>query len=82
MSANNKFWANVTMLKTPQLQLYLSHREKDAFERAVHSASTSNVLTGIDYKAMKLVEDLLNQALLRRAESEKSYSGAFRRGMV
>ena len=79
MSANNKFWANVTMLKSPQLQLYLNDREKDAFERAVHSASTSNVLTGIDSRAMQLVEELLKTVLQRRADSQKSYSAYYRR---
>lgn len=82
MSANNKFWANVEMLKTPQLQLYLTYREKDAFERAIHTARTNNVLTGIDYKAMQLVQELLESALQRRAESQKGYSGYYRRGMI
>ena len=41
MSANGKFWANVQMLRSPQLQLYLDHNEKEDLEISIED----NLLT-------------------------------------
>jgi len=73
MSANGKFWANVRMLQSPQLQLYLSHSEKDDLDRAIHKARGSNVLTGIDFRAAARVKELLDLAIERRNASQKNY---------
>jgi hypothetical protein len=73
MSANGKFWANVQMLQSPQLQLYLDHNEKEDLERAVYAARSNNVLTGIDFRSAARVKELLDLAIERREASQKNY---------
>lgn len=75
MSANAKFWANVRLLENKHLWVYLTHSEKDDFERAIQRARKSNnVLTGIDAEASATIERLLNLAVERQKESKKSYA--------
>jgi len=73
MSANGKFWANVRMLQSPQLQLYLSHSEKDEVDKAEDAASNINVLENIDSVDSKRVEELLCIAIERRDARQKNY---------
>lgn len=73
MSANGKFWANVRMLQSPQLQLYLSHSEKDEVDKAEDAASNINVLENINSVDSKRVEELLCIAIERRDARQKNY---------
>ena len=73
MSANGKFWANVRMLQSPQLQLYLSHSEKDEVDKAEDAASNISVLENIDSVDSKRVEELLCIAIERRDARQKNY---------
>lgn len=82
MSANGKFWANVEMLKSPQLRIYLDMNEMKILERCIESASVNNVLTGIDWRAAANVQKLVELVIQRQKDSQKSYHssyGAFRR---
>lgn len=81
MSANNKFWANVNMLRAPQVNIHLYNSEKDDLDRAIHAASKSNVITGIDCQITLFVERLLKTAIERMESSKKQYDSYYRRAV-
>lgn len=80
MSANGKFWANVEQCKSPALYIHATHQEKDDLDKACKMASANNVLTGIDYRALKYVEELLISLIDRSKRSKKLFDNRLIRG--
>lgn len=80
MSANGKFWANVEQCRSPVLYIHATHQEKDDLDKCCKIASANNVLTGIDYRVLKYVEELLISLIDRSKRSQKTFSDRFIRG--
>ena len=82
MSANGKFWANVEQCRSPHLYIHATHQEKDDLDKCCKIASANNVLTGIDYRVLQYVEELLTSLVDRYKRSKKSFnSSSFVRGI-